>query len=139
MGLILDTIIYASFLFEPYRLKDETVEFISTEKELYITFPTVWEMSNHIVKGIYNIENDTIEDFIKASNKVHNIKILPLSWKAFNWITATPIIEAHGKPHKDSFDRLIIAHAIVNNLPILSKDRSFRFYAPLGLNFIAVE
>ncbi|MEY4905787.1 MAG: hypothetical protein RLZZ292_3602 [Bacteroidota bacterium] len=139
MGLILDTITYAHYIFEPYKLKEETRQFIREQKELYITFPTVWEMSNHIVKGIYNIGTIDFDHFIKETNQGHNIKILPLSWKAFNWITATPIIEAHGKPHKDSFDRLIIAHAIVNNLPILSKDRSFRFYTPLGLNFIAVE
>ena len=96
-------------------------------------------MSNHTVKGTYDIQGITLEDFIKDVNKIHSIKILPLGWEVFNWITATPLLKTIGeKPHKDSFDRLIIAHSIVYNIPIISKDSHFPFYVPLGLNFIAV-
>jgi PIN domain nuclease of toxin-antitoxin system len=137
MGLILDTIIYADFVFNPERLKQSTHDRIGSEKDVFITSVTVWEMSNHIVKGTYDIQGKTLEDFINDVNKIHSIKILSLGWEVFNWITATPLVEAHGKLHKDSFDRLIIAHGIVNNLPIISKDTHFPFYVPLGLNFIA--
>jgi PIN domain nuclease of toxin-antitoxin system len=139
MGLILDTIIYADFIFNPERLTQIAQEKIGEEKDLFITSITVWELSNHIVKGTYNIGNSTLEEFVTGINSNFQIKILPLGWEVFNWITATPLIDTHGgKPHKDSFDRLIIAHSIVYNIPIISKDTHFPFYVPLGLNFIAV-
>jgi PIN domain nuclease of toxin-antitoxin system len=138
MGLILDTIIYANMIFTPDDLTESAKEILTNEKDLYITSVTVWEMSNHIVKGTYNIQGMTLEDFINDVNKIYQIKILPLEWEVFNWITATPLIEAHGKQHKDSFDRLIIAHSIVYDIPIISKDTSCPFYTPLGLKFVKI-
>jgi hypothetical protein len=52
-------------------------------------------MSNHIVKGTYDIGNATLEEFIKLVNTEHSIKILAFDWRVFNCITATPLVEAH--------------------------------------------
>jgi len=38
--------------------------------------------------------------------------------------------------HKDPFDRLIIAHAITEKMPIISSDNLFKKYRKLGLELI---
>lgn len=132
MGLILDTIIYSDIVFEQYKLNDDTKNFIAEQKDLYITIPTLWELSNHVRKGTYQIDLP-FDEYFKLVNKNLDIKVLPMSWAAMNWLSVTPYITAFEKPHKDTFDRMIIAHAIVNNLPIISKDNAFPFYESVGL------
>lgn len=38
--------------------------------------------------------------------------------------------------HKDPSDHLIISHAITNRIPLISRDRKFRFYENQGLDLI---
>ena len=38
--------------------------------------------------------------------------------------------------HNDPFDRLIIAQAITENIPLISSDKQFPKYKKMGLNFI---
>ena len=38
--------------------------------------------------------------------------------------------------HNDAKDRLIIAQAITEKLPLISSDRYFKQYVKMGLNFI---
>jgi PIN domain nuclease of toxin-antitoxin system len=39
-----------------------------------------------------------------------------------------PFLTIHGKPHKDPFDRIIIAQAMGRKLPVISSDTKFPFY-----------
>ncbi len=133
MGLILDTIIYADMVFSPERLSERTQNFIAEQDKIFITLPTVWEIANHVRKGIYDIGGQDFDIFIKQTNEILGVEIINISWQGLNWLSVTPYITAFGKPHKDTFDRMIIAHAIVNNLPIISKDNAFQFYESVGL------
>ena len=139
MGLILDTIIYSNLIFEYEKLNQKTIDLIAEEEILYITFPTIWEMANHVRNGIYDIGNENFDTFIQNINKDLNIKIMPISWQALNWLSSTPYVTAHGKLHKDTFDRMIIAHAITSNIPIVSKDNSFPYYTDKGLVFYHIK
>ena len=38
--------------------------------------------------------------------------------------------------HKDTFDRMLIAHALTGKHSVVSPDTLFPFYEPLGLNVI---
>ena len=40
------------------------------------------------------------------------------------------------KEHKDPADHIIIAHAIINKMPIISSDTEFRHYKSQGLNLV---
>jgi len=41
--------------------------------------------------------------------------------------------------HKDITDRIIIAQAITEGIPLISSDRKFQYYARYGLNFVFNE
>lgn len=138
MGLILDTIIYSQLIFETESLSAKAANLILEERDLYITMPTIWEMANHIQRGIYTIDVD-FDVYFEEINRTLNIKIMPISWQALNWLSSTPYVTAHGKLHKDTFDRMIIAHAITSNTPIVSKDNSFPYYTDKGLVFYHIK
>ena len=138
MGLILDTIIYANLLFSPEMLSEKDLAFIDEQKELYVTMPTLWEMANHFRKGTYSTDNSSFEVFIKTANKDLNIKVLPISWKVMDWLSTEPYLVVFGKEHKDTFDRMIIAHGIISNLPIITKDNFFPAYSTVGLHCIHI-
>lgn len=139
MGLILDTIIFNNMVFEPEKLSPKEVSFINQQKDLFITIPTIWETANHVRKGTYDIEGKTFKEFMQEAIKRFDIQLLPISWQAFEWLSHTPYITAHGKPHKDTFDRMIIAHAIVLSTPIITKDNAFAYYTNLGLTIYKIN
>lgn len=46
------------------------------------------------------------------------------------------LIPNEEEDHKDPSDHLIISHAIVNKMPLISRDRKFHFYKSQGLELI---
>ena len=71
-----------------------------------------------------------------------------LEWLRSNGIGVKFVEERHikafsGLPilgdHRDPFDRLIIAQAIADRIPLVSSDRKFAFYSSFGLDFILNE
>jgi PIN domain nuclease of toxin-antitoxin system len=69
------------------------------------------ELDTSINKLTKIIENDGFE-------------ILPLKNAHLSAYTTIPLLDSH----KDPFDRLIMATAIAENIPVISADEKFRFY-----------
>ena len=115
-------------------------------------------VSNNVQAIIWNYENiiyvssECIREFIqlvqagKITSKKNNIKI-----DIFDFVENTLgfnikyIAKEHLKTfealqtiegHNDPFDRLIIAQAITEKLPIISNDKQFSKYRKIGLDFI---
>ena len=61
-----------------------------------------------------------------------NITIKYISKEHLKTLTKLEMIEGHGDPS----DRLIIAHAITEKIPIISSDTKFPSYIELGLDLI---
>lgn len=63
------------------------------------------------------------------------ITIVPLMKEHVNAMSAIPILGDHRDPN----DRLIIAQAISDRVPLISSDRKFAQYAKHGLDFVFNE
>lgn len=74
----------------------------------------------------------TAEDLLKAIEKVFYIKICPFSKEHLAVLSKLQIAARH----KDPFDHAIIAHAITENLTLISSDRQFEYYTGQHLDFI---
>ena len=72
---------------------------------------------------------DEIIDFVEKDN----FEILPVKNRHITFYNKIPL---HPQ-HKDPFDRLIIAAALSENLPIISANEKFRLYVP-QIQFIEV-
>jgi len=60
------------------------------------------------------------------------IEIVPVTEKHLQQLAALPIYDEHHDPN----DRLIVAQAIADKIPVVSSDRKFRLYESAGLDFI---
>ncbi|MCF0187002.1 MAG: PIN domain-containing protein [Bacteroidaceae bacterium] len=74
---------------------------------------------------------------IKASDVIHwldicGIKTVYVSKRHLQTYSEMPIVQGHTDPS----DRLIIAQAITDRIPIISTDLRFPTYAPVGLEHI---
>lgn len=67
--------------------------------------------------------------------KDFGIEIIPVSERHLGTYSSLPIIGDHRDPN----DRLIIAQAIADRIPLVSSDRAFFNYARYGLDFIFNE
>ena len=83
--------------------------------EVLISPASYWEIAIKISIGKWKL-NRTYEDFIDLALNKYGFQVLP--------ILSTHTARVIGLPfhHKDPFDRLLVAQAIVEGIPIISND-----------------
>ena len=67
--------------------------------------------------------------------KTCNVTIVPITEKHLQTYAALPLYSDHRDPN----DRIIVAQAITDQVPLISSDRKFTHYVKSGLNFIFNE
>lgn len=122
MSLLLDThsflwfIAGSSKLSEPARLSIE-----NPETELYLSIASLWEMAIKISLGKLQL-GEAFGELIPAQLSQNGISLLQISVDHTAGVIQLPF------HHRDPFDRLIIAQAQSENLPIISTDSVFDAY-----------
>ncbi|MEH2466422.1 type II toxin-antitoxin system VapC family toxin [Nostoc sp.] len=66
--------------------------------------------------------SSSLPNFIKTQQRVNNLQLLPIE------LTHIYALEALLSHHRDPFDRILIAQAIVENISLLSIDAVFDAY-----------
>lgn len=87
----------------------------------FISLVSVWEMGIKQSKSKLTLAVP-LEQYIQEKLTLEDYKILPITLKQLAKITTLPF------HHNDPFDRLLIAQAIIEKIPILSKDTAFEPY-----------
>ena len=132
MRYFVDTNVFIYSLDETFRLKKNVLQiFEDYDNQIYVSSESVKEFihlfqHNRIKVNIKKLEDifDYLESFgytIKYIKKEH--------LKTF---ANLPIV----KNHKDPSDRLIIAQAITEKIPLISSDTEFPLYREYGLDLI---
>jgi PIN domain nuclease of toxin-antitoxin system len=118
--LLLDTHTFLWFLLEDPQLSTTANNLIvDPASDIEVSPATYWEMAIKISLGKYALpEPYDIEREI-ATNDFH---ILPIEPKHTAVLTTLPF------HHRDPFDRLLIAQAMAEAIPILSVDTAFDAY-----------
>jgi len=88
---------------------------------------SVWEMAIKIGRGRLTISRPLYPEFADMLQD-HGFQQLDISYRHASKVTELPIHKDHGDP----FDRLLIAQALVEGLPIVSHDSAFDRY-PVSL------
>jgi PIN domain nuclease of toxin-antitoxin system len=149
--LLLDTIAFDLLLRNPAQIPAKTRTQIERADDVLVSMVSLWELSNHARDGKL-VLNMAFDDYIKQALLAHDLTLLPLQWEALTYMSTFQyqLIErvwsrtTHGKTttgikqdwHKDTFDRMLIAHAITGQLPIVSPDELFPYYQPSGLQIV---
>ncbi|HYC55986.1 MAG TPA: type II toxin-antitoxin system VapC family toxin [Candidatus Binatia bacterium] len=122
MNLLIDTHCWLWMQAEPERLANPVREILTDPATgIFLSAASVWEMSIKIALGKLRFPG-SIREYVLSRNGQHGISRLPITQSHALQIAQLP---AH---HRDPFDRMLVAQAQVENLPILTSDAAFRSY-----------
>ena len=89
--------------------------------ELLLSPASYWEIAIKVSLGKYTLHED-FEAFMERQTVYSEFTLLPISIKHAALVAALPF------HHKDPFDRMLIAQAMVEQVPVLTTDRAFDLY-----------
>jgi PIN domain nuclease of toxin-antitoxin system len=122
MNLLLDSNILIWFTLTPDRLSAKVTQFIADrENNLFISIASIWEIQ--IKLQIQKLTLDLpLSTLINDLQENSDIQILG--------ITLSHIYALENLPneHRDPFDRIMIAQAMVEEMPFVSADKVFDLY-----------
>jgi len=121
MKIILDTHTFLWFINDSPELNNSAAELIESDIDLWISIASLWEISIKVNLNKLDLPDD-YEKFIPHQIAINNIEILPVSLQHLIVLTKLPL------HHRDPFDRLLIAQAIAEEVPIISIDKKFDLY-----------
>ncbi|BAI91890.1 type II toxin-antitoxin system VapC family toxin [Arthrospira platensis NCB002] len=122
MRLLLDTHTVLWFFMGNSRLSDKVRDLVEDgHNHKLISVATVWEMSIKQSQNKLTLEK-TASDYIEEKIRLDDFELLPIQLNHLRILSSLPFY------HKDPFDRLLIAQAMQENIPILSKDMAFYAY-----------
>lgn len=117
MNLLLDTHAVIWFLGGRDELRREARDAIESADRVYVSAASIWEMATKVARG----RLDAPSDF------AHRLVDLGMLQLALEWEHARV---AGGLPlhHRDPFDRMLVAQAIVERLTIVTRDEAIGRY-----------
>jgi len=126
------------FLAEGAGILDKGTENILGDyaNDIYISSECVCELIHLHQRNKIKIKRwKTTNDIIDFIDNEANIKIKYIEKKHLQTLVNLPLFP----DHKDPNDRIIIAQAITDKIPLISSDRKFFHYEKYGLEFIYNE
>lgn len=149
--IIIDTIVLDYLTRNQKALSPLARGRIEQADTVFVCVASLWELANHVREGLLRLDTD-FDRFYQRALQTLGITLLDSQWAALSYL-ATFDYQVISKPwqrimngvtqtgtkqelHKDLFDRMIIAHGLTLNLPVVSPDTFFPHYADKGLQII---
>ena len=126
MKILIDTHIFLWLASEPHKLtKKDLTRLQDSRNRLYLSVMSIVELMIKRNLGQIDIAFDVVE-----ACKVMGIEILEYDAPSAIALGTLPM------HHKDPFDRMLIAQAIMHNLTFCTVDRKMAFYVDEGLSLL---
>jgi PIN domain nuclease of toxin-antitoxin system len=123
MKVLLDTHTVIWALLQDRRLSSKAKQILSSDdSELYFSLASLWEIAIKIKTGKLNAIGSSVA-YIRDELDAFGIQLLPIRYEHILQLEMLPV------HHSDPFDRLLIAQAITESLPILTHDDKFAAYS----------
>jgi PIN domain nuclease of toxin-antitoxin system len=131
MRYLLDTNAFLFTLVGSPRLSIKARSIIHDgENEIMVSSVTFWEISLKSGIGKLVLEGVTADELPAIAEK------LGFTMIAIEPGEASSFYHLPRATHKDPFDRMLIWQALQRNIPLISCDRRFEMYLPLGLRIV---
>jgi PIN domain nuclease of toxin-antitoxin system len=122
MNLLLDTHVFIWLSLTPERLSQQVTDLLMDETNLwFLSLASVWEMQIKRQLGKLSL-NLPLPELIASQQQTNGLQLLPIELNHIFTIENLPQF------HRDPFDRLLIAQAITEQIPLLSIDTVFDHY-----------
>ena len=122
MKLLVDTHTFLWALMRDHRLSTRSKQILtSDEHELFFSLVSLWEVSIKMKTGKLNALGSSVA-YLREEMENYSMQLLPIRYEH---ILQLEMLPAH---HSDPFDRLLIAQAVTESLPILTHDEKFKPY-----------
>jgi PIN domain nuclease of toxin-antitoxin system len=117
-----DTHTFLWELLDDHRSSRKAIEILrSDEHELVFSLVSLWEIAIKIKIGKLNAVGSSVA-YIREEMEAYGMELLPIRYEHILQLEMLPL------HHSEPFDRLIIAQAITEGLPILTNDAQFPAY-----------
>jgi PIN domain nuclease of toxin-antitoxin system len=121
MNLLLDTHAFLWFVAGDERLSARARRAMEGEDaELFLSAVSIWEMAIKSSLGRLTLPAP-LDEYI-AEKLEHGFRVLPIDWMHAAAVEKMPF------HHRDPFDRLLVAQAAAEGMPLVSGDPEFRAY-----------
>ncbi|MBG1241450.1 type II toxin-antitoxin system VapC family toxin [Nostoc sp. NZL] len=119
---MLDTHTFIWYVTDNSRLSNRVLELINDENnEILLSIASLWEIAIKQNLGKLSF-NQPFEIFITQQLNHNYFRLLDIK------ISHVAVVATLTLHHRDPFDRILIAQALAENLPILSADKIFDAY-----------
>jgi len=123
MKVLLDTHAFLWLITDEDRLSENARQtFLNTENSLFFSAASLWEICIKKSLGKISLKDGWFRT-IQAEMETNTIQWLPLEMAHCAEVTDLPF------HHRDPFDRMLIAQAIVEEMKLLSRDSRLSDYA----------
>lgn len=123
MRFLLDTHSLIWMSVNEARLSNLARETIAdVDNELFLSPVSFWEISIKISTGKFRL-TESVEDFVGREIQKNELRLLPIELMHAAEVSRLPF------HHRDPFDRMLVAQAIVEQLPIISADAQLDTYS----------
>jgi PIN domain nuclease of toxin-antitoxin system len=122
MRLLLDTHVFLWFIMGSANLSTGARTVIEDEaNESFLSVASLWEMAIKVSLGKLTL-SAPLDALIPQQLGLNGIELLGIQIAHASVVSALPF------HHRDPFDRLLIAQAIVEGMPVISADAAFDTY-----------
>jgi PIN domain nuclease of toxin-antitoxin system len=123
MRALLDTHVFLWWISDDPRLSAHAREIITNgENTLFLSTASGWEIAIKAKLGRLKLP-EPLEAFVPEQMALNAIESLPVQMSHALHVHTLPL------HHRDPFDRLLVAQAQLDNLPILTADPQIALYA----------
>ncbi|PHV62792.1 type II toxin-antitoxin system VapC family toxin [Cyanobacterium aponinum UTEX 3222] len=123
MKILLDTHAFIWWNLTPEKLSLNGLNLIEDKENIiYLSIASVWEMQIKISINKLHFDNPLSQIITKQRN-INNLQILSIELEHIWELKNLPL------HHKDPFDRILIAQAMIEKIPILTIDSIFHNYS----------
>ena len=122
MRLLLDTHTFLWFIDDHPRLSSNAKSLLESDNDLLLSTASLWEIAIKLSIGKLALPQP-FEPFVREQLSINAIDILEIDLSHLGAVSTLPF------HHRDPFDRLLVAQASVEQIPIVSADVEFDAYS----------
>ncbi|MFP4222261.1 MAG: type II toxin-antitoxin system VapC family toxin [Phormidium sp.] len=122
MRLLLDTHVLIWWTLTPEKLSQRVTTLLANrENELFLSVASVWEMQIKLKSGKLTLDLP-LEEMVLNQQDENDLNLLNID------VADVWVLDRLPVPHRDPFDRMIIAQSLRAELSLISIDRLFDAY-----------